>query len=106
MQTIADTIVQLPGAINNCVTGPIQKTSAGTPNCDVTAEVQSNGQIVAVPYPNCIASGNAAPCWSSSPGIGSCTGQSFAVTDAPGAPSLVLNVTCSLCQAGVTAPGC
>jgi hypothetical protein len=107
MENLAITISQLPGAVSNCLAGEIQQTSAGAPNCEVAAMVpQPNGQSLVVPYSSCIASANTAPCWSLTPGTGACAGKSIAVTDAPGAPSTSITVSCSVCQSGVAAPGC
>jgi len=88
------------------VTGAIQQTDAGLPNCTVTAQVLQGTTNTTVSYPNCASNGNAAPCWTLNAGAGSCAGQSLSVMDAPGAPSSSVTATCSVCNGAGVAPGC
>jgi hypothetical protein len=103
MQVIATKVGALPSP--PCLTGTIQKTSGGLPDCAVTGAVlTANGTVTPTPYQNCAVTGNAAPCWSLNPGTGLCSGQTVDVTETT--PSANVAMTCAICEPGISAPGC
>jgi hypothetical protein len=105
-QAIATKVGQLPSN-GGCLTGTIELTATGQPNCTAVAQVpDSSGATKRVPYANCEANGGTAPCWTSVTGAASCAGVTFAVTDAPGAPSSLVTVSCQVCNPGASIPGC
>ena len=109
-QVIATKIGQLPNN-GTCLTGTIQTTVTGEPNCTVVAQVPgASGATKSVPYADCEANGNTPPCWTLTAGAASCTGATVAVTDAPGAPSSSITVSCQICNPaanpGAYVPGC
>ncbi len=104
MQAIATKIGALPAA--RCLDGDIQLTANGQPDCAVTAHfADPSGQKSDVSYQSCASTGNAPPCWSLD-SVPSCTGEALNVLEASGATSTTLTVTCSLCEPGVSVPGC
>jgi hypothetical protein len=105
MQVIATKVGALPSP--PCLTGKIQQTIKALPDCSVTADLMdSSGDFTEVSYENCATTGNTPPCWSLVAG-GACTeGAALEVTDAPGAPSTSVTVSCSLCEPGASASGC
>jgi len=102
MMAIATKIGALPEP--PCLTGTIQQTTNGLPDCAVTAHFETNGSATQESYENCAVTGNAAPCWRLSPGTGTCSGQTVGVTETT--PSTNITVTCALCEPGVPASGC
>lgn len=93
-----------------CITGTIQKDSKGNPMCTVTEQVtDAQNHTSEEAIPNCAEKGNAARCWSLTPGGTSCTaGVQLQFTDTSNASSASERATvdCSLCLPGSTEPGC
>jgi len=105
-QAIATKVGQLPGN-GSCLSGRIQDTDAGLPNCTAVAQVaDASGTSKSVPYANCEANGNTAPCWTLVVGTASCAGQTVALNESPSAPSSSVTVSCQVCSPGASVPGC
>jgi hypothetical protein len=105
-QAIATKVGQLPSN-GTCLTGAIQVTANGQPNCTAVAQVANgSGATKSVPYADCNTNGNTTPCWTLVPGAMGCVGQTVVVTDAPGAPSSSVTVSCQICDPGAYVPGC
>lgn len=105
MTAIATKITQLPGS--PCITGTIQTTATGEPNCTGTALVQdASGASQTQPYPNCADTQNAAPCFSIVNGSDTCAGSMVTVVDVPTEPSSSFTVSCQICNPGASVPGC
>jgi hypothetical protein len=105
-QAIATKVAQLPST-GGCLTGTIELTAAGQPNCTAVARVlDASGVSKSVPYANCQANGDTAPWWTLVTGATTCAVQTVAVTDAPGAASSLLTVSCQVCNPGASGPGC
>jgi len=105
-RAIATKIGQLPSN-GGCLTGTIELTADGQPNCTAVALVPDpSGATKSVPYANCVESDNTAPCWTSAAGAANCVGVTFAVTEAPSAPSSSVLISCEVCQPGASVPGC
>jgi hypothetical protein len=103
MQAIASKVGALPSP--PCLTGAIQQTGNGLPDCAVTAAiVATNGALTQATYQNCALTGGAAPCWSLSPGTGTCGGQTVNIVETT--PSTNGTMTCAICAPGVSGPGC
>ena len=80
-QVIATKVGQLPSN-GTCLTGSIQITANGVPNCTAVAQVpDASGASKSVPYANCEANGNTAPCWTLVAGAANCVGETVAVTE-------------------------
>jgi hypothetical protein len=101
---IATKVGQLP-SMGTCLTGTIQKTVAGLPNCTAVAQVPTTTGTKSVPYPDCETSGNAAPCWVLNTASASCPGTTVSVLDSTPASSSI-TVTCQVCQPGASVSGC
>ena len=97
MTTIATKIAQLVGP--PCVTGKIPTDAQGIPRCTVARNAGP------VQIQNCLATGNQAPCWSLTPGTGTCSGQSLVLQDTSSVDEDV-SFVCSLCPPGATGNGC
>ena len=94
-QVIATKVGQLPSN-GTCLTGPI-RPPARTAELTAVAQVPSaSGAPKSVPYASCEANGSTAPCWTLGHGRMNCAGQTVAVTDAPGAPSSSMTVSCQV----------
>jgi hypothetical protein len=105
-RAIATKVGQLPSN-GTCLTGAIQVTANGQPNCTAVAQVpDGSGASKTVPYANCNTNGNTAPCWTLVAGATNCLGVTVAVTEAAGAPSSSVTVSCQVCQPGAYVPGC
>ena len=105
-QAIATKVGQLPSN-GPCLTGQIQSDLNGLPNCTAVAQVaDASGASKSVPYADCYANGNTAPCWTLTTFATSCVGETVLVTDAPGAPSSSVTVSCQVCNPGASVPGC
>jgi hypothetical protein len=104
-QVIATKVGQLP-SMGTCLTGTIQKTVAGVPNCTAVAQVPSATGTKSVPYPNCETDGSAAPCWALNDGGGSCVGATVSVLEDPTTPGSSITVSCQICQPGASVAGC
>lgn len=105
-QAIATKVGQLPSN-GTCLTGTVELTANGQSNCTAVALVpDASGATKSVPYPNCEANGGTPPCWTSVTGATGCAGVTFAVTDAPSAPSSSVTVSCQVCNPGASVPGC
>ncbi len=104
-RVIATKIGQLP-SMGTCLTGTIQSTVAGQPNCTAVAQVPNATGTKSVPYPNCDANGNAAPCWTLNTGVASCAGTTVRLLEDPAAPSSSITVSCQVCQPGASVRGC
>ena len=102
MQAIASKIGVLPSP--PCLTGAIQKTATGAPNCTVTAHIEQNNVFTEDSYQSCEATGNAPPCWNHATGGATCSGITFSFVET--VPSTSVTVTCVLCEPGSSAPGC
>jgi hypothetical protein len=110
LHAIATKVGQLPGN-GPCLTGQIQKDINALPNCTAVAQVaDASGANKSVPYANCDANGNIAPCWTLTTFATSCVGETVVVTDSPGAPSSSVTVSCQICNPagtpGASVPGC
>ncbi len=105
-QAIATKVGQLPSK-GPCLSGRIQLNLDGSPNCTAVAQVpDAGGTTKSVPYANCYASGNTAPCWTFFAGATNCDGETVVVTEAPTAPSSSVTVSCQVCNPGAYVPGC
>jgi len=103
---IATKVGQLPSS-GGCLTGTIEVTVTGQPNCTAVAQVaDATGATKSVPYANCEANNSTAPCWTAVTDAASCAGVTFAVTDSPNAPSSLVTVSCQVCNPGVSVSGC
>ncbi|HLK93445.1 MAG TPA: hypothetical protein VKZ18_26380 [Polyangia bacterium] len=89
-----------------CVGGTIQNNAQGLPDCAVTAHMWgANGTYTDVAYQNCALTGSTPPCWSARTDT-SCAGTALMFVDATAVTSASYTVTCSICEPGVTGPGC
>jgi hypothetical protein len=104
-QVLATKVGQLPST-GTCLTGTIQNTVAGAPNCTAVAQVPNATGTTSVPYLNCETNGNATPCWILNEAGGSCTGATVSVLEDPTAPSSSITVSCQICQPGASVAGC
>jgi len=103
---IATKIGQLPNS-ETCLSGLIQTTATGAPNCTVVAQVpNASGATKSVPYASCQANDDTAPCWTLSTGAPNCDGQTVALVESPSAPSSSVAVSCQVCNPGAAVPGC
>ena len=93
-----------------CIESKIQNDAKGNPDCSVIENLtDSSGNQTHVAIQNCNENGNTAPCWTLTPGVMGCAGQSLKVTDTTAnmmSSSENSTVSCSLCMPGVAAPGC
>ena len=94
-----------------CITGTIQKNSAGQPICSVVEHLtDSQGVKKDITLQNCAASGsNPAQCWTIKVGqMGCANGSQLTVTDTLNAnpQSAYSSINCALCLAGSTVAGC
>ena len=104
-QAIATKVGQLP-SMGSCLTGTIQSTVAGLPNCTAVAQVPTATGTKGVPYPSCETNGNAAPCWMLNTGGASCVGSTVNVLEDSTSPSSSITVSCQICQPGASVSGC
>ena len=111
----SQSMIAIAAAIGHLITPPcieskIQNDANGNPDCSVIENLtDGGGNQTHQPIPNCNENGNTAPCWSLTPGVMGCTGQSLKVTDT--AANMMSSgenstVSCALCVPGVAAPGC
>jgi hypothetical protein len=101
IQTIANKVGAMAGL--PCLTGQIQVTPQGLPDCTVIGHlVDASQNRMDVTYQNCATSKNAAPCWSLE-SEATCTGQGLNLVEAT--PSQSVTVTCSVCT-DPSQPGC
>ena len=106
MQAIATKIGQLPSN-GSCLSGSIQRTANGQPNCTAVAQVaDTSGASKSVPYTDCVTNDQTPPCWNLVTGGASCAGETVNVIDAPTAPSSLVTVSCQVCNPGASVPGC
>jgi hypothetical protein len=93
-----------------CVPWTVQNDANGNPDCSVVENVEKNNVYVRTAIPNCATNGNQAPCWQLAPiSNASCMGRTWAVTDSPQnatAQNVNFTLSCSVCVAGSTQPGC
>jgi hypothetical protein len=91
-----------------CITQKIRNDSNGNPMCTATLEVENNNVYTNTNISNCNANGNKAPCWTLSPGTGSCTGEVLQVNDPAdvNAQNVNTKLTCTVCPTGSTPSGC
>ena len=94
-----------------CITGTIQKSSAGQPICSVVEHLtDSQGIKKDIVLQNCAANGsNPAQCWELNAGGTGCpNGAQLVVTDTVNAnqQSESSSVNCSICVAGAAVAGC
>jgi hypothetical protein len=107
IRAIATKLGQLIGP--PCITQAIRSDASGNPMCTVILNVESNNVEKSTPIPSCNSNGNAAPCWTLTPGTGACTGMSYTLNDLPAnktAQSENSKLTCVACQPGSTQSGC
>jgi hypothetical protein len=93
-----------------CIESRIQNDSGGNPDCSVVeTRTDTSGKQIQQAIQNCNENGNTPPCWSLTPGLMGCTGQSLKVIDTAAnmmSSSENSTVSCALCVPGVAAPGC
>jgi hypothetical protein len=93
-----------------CIESKIQNDADGNPDCSVIENLtDASGKQTHQAIPNCNENGNTAPCWSLTPGMMGCTGQSLKVTDTAAnmmSSSENSTVSCALCVPGIASPGC
>ena len=107
MQAIATKLGQL--ITPPCITGTIQQDSQMQPTCSVIEHlVDAQGNKSDNAIQNCAENGNAAPCWTLTPGTMNCTGSQLTVNDPAGANANSANSTinCSLCLPNAAVSGC
>jgi len=107
MKAIATKLGELIGP--PCITQAIRKDANGNPMCTVTLNVVNDSVAKSTPIPSCDSNGNAAPCWTLTPGMGACTGMNYMLNDLPAnktAQSESSKLTCVACQPGSTLSGC
>ena len=111
----SQSMIAIAGALGQlikppCIESKIQNDANGNPDCSVIENLtDASGKQTHQAIRNCNENGNRAPCWSLTPGVMGCTGQSLKVTDTPAnmmSSSENSTVSCALCAPGVAAPGC
>jgi hypothetical protein len=94
-----------------CIESKIQNDANGNPDCSVIENRTdaASGNQVHQAIQNCNENGNTPPCWTLTPGVMGCSGQSLKVIDTAAnmmSASEDSTVSCALCAPGVAAPGC
>jgi hypothetical protein len=93
-----------------CIESKIQNDAKGNPDCSVIENrIDASGDQVHQAIQNCNVNENTPPCWTLTPGVMGCTGQSLKVIDTAAnmmSSSEDSTVSCALCVPGVAAPGC
>jgi hypothetical protein len=93
-----------------CIESKVQNDAHGNPDCSVIENLSdAGGNQKHLAIPNCNENGNTPPCWSLTPGVMGCAGQSLKVTDTAAnmmSSSENSTVSCALCVPGVAASGC
>ena len=111
----SQSMTEIAAAIGHLITPPcieskIQNDANGNPDCSVIENLtDASGNQTHQAIENCNENGNTAPCWTLTPGMMGCTGQSLKVNDTAAnmmSSSENSTMSCSLCVPGVAAPGC